>query len=60
MLEGHRHYVRDLIADYVQVTGSQWGAEILDDWRDWVGRFWLIKPKAIDIGDLLDAIRQAA
>ena len=59
-MEGHRHYVRDLIADYVQVTGSQWGAEILDDWRDWVGRFWLIKPKAIDIGDLLDAIRQAA
>ncbi|PWN56463.1 glutamate synthase large subunit [Abyssibacter profundi] len=59
-MEGHRHYVRDLIADYVKVTGSQWGAEILDDWRDWVGRFWLIKPKAIDIGDLLDAIRQAA
>jgi glutamate synthase (NADPH/NADH) large chain len=59
-MEGHQHYLRALIKDYVAATGSAWGQTILDDFRDYVGRFWLVKPKAADIGSLLSAIRAAA
>ena len=59
-MEGHQHYLRALIKDYVAATGSAWGASILEDFRDYVGRFWLVKPKAADIGSLLTAIRAAA
>ena len=59
-MEGHQHYLKALIRDYVAATGSAWGQAILDDFRDYVGRFWLVKPKAADIGSLLTAIRAAA
>ncbi len=59
-MEAHRHYLRDLIAEFVAETGSAWGQEILDDFRDYVGRFWLVKPKAADIHEVLDTLRQAA
>ena len=59
-MEGHRHFLARMIREYVQATGSAWGQTILDDFRDYVGRFWLVKPKAADIGSLLTAIRAAA
>ena len=59
-MEGHQHYLKALIRDYVAATGSAWGQAILDDFRDYVGRFWLVKPKAADIGSLLTTIRAAA
>ena len=59
-MEGHRHYLLDLLRNYVAATGSEWGQEIIEDFRDFVGKFWLAKPKAADIGSLLSAIRAAA
>ena len=59
-MEGHQHYLKALIKDYVAATGSEWGQAILNDFRDYVGRFWLVKPKAADISSLLVAIRAAA
>jgi len=59
-MEGHQHFLKALIKDYVAATGSAWGKVILDDFRDYVGRFWLVKPKAADIRSLLVAIRDAA
>ena len=59
-MEGHRHYLLDLLRNYVEATGSEWGQEIIDDFRDHVGKFWLAKPKAADIGSLLVTIRAAA
>jgi len=59
-MEAHRHYLRDLIQEFVDETGSAWGQEILDDFRDHVGRFWLVKPKAADIHEVLNTLRQAA
>jgi glutamate synthase (NADPH/NADH) large chain len=59
-MEGHRHYLIDLLRNYVEATGSEWGQEIIDNFRDYVGKFWLAKPKAADIGSLLSAIRAAA
>jgi glutamate synthase (NADPH/NADH) large chain len=59
-MEGHRHYLMELLGNYVAATGSEWGQEIIDNFRDYVGKFWLAKPKAADIGSLLVAIRAAA
>src|SRR5579885_1931699 len=59
-MEGHRHYLLGLIRDYADATGSEWGREIIENFRDYVGKFWLAKPKAADIGSLLVAIRAAA
>jgi glutamate synthase (NADPH) large chain len=58
--EAHQHYLRQLIQEHVDATGSQWGRQILEDFRDYLGRFWLVKPKAADLGSLLVAIRAAA
>jgi glutamate synthase (NADPH/NADH) large chain len=59
-MEGHRNYLLGLIQNYVDATGSDWGREIIDNFRDYVGKFWLAKPKAADIGSLLVTIRAAA
>ncbi|PWG64822.1 glutamate synthase large subunit [Sediminicurvatus halobius] len=59
-MEAHRHYLRDMIQEFVDETGSEWGQEILDNFRDYIGRFWLVKPKAADIHEVLNTLRQAA
>ena len=59
-MEAHQHYLKSLIQDHAEMTGSQWARAILDDWRDYLGKFWLVKPKAADIASLVQAIRAAA
>ena len=59
-MEGHQHFLLGLIEEHVNATGSDWAREIVENFRDHVGRFWLVKPKAADIGSLLVAIRAAA
>ena len=59
-MEAHQHYLRSLIEEHVAATGSPWGKAILEDFRDFLGRFWLVKPKAADLGSLLVTIRAAA
>ena len=59
-MEAHRHYLKNMIRTYVRETGSEWGREILDDFRDYIRRFWLVKPKAADLQSILDTLRQAA
>jgi glutamate synthase (NADPH/NADH) large chain len=49
-----------VIEDYAKVTGSKWAQQILADWADYVGKFWLVKPKAAEIGSLIDSVRAAA
>lgn len=55
--EGHRNYLRGIIANYVEETGSAWGQEILDHFENFVGKFWLVKPKAASLSQLLDNTR---
>ncbi|HXH02419.1 MAG TPA: glutamate synthase large subunit, partial [Candidatus Competibacteraceae bacterium] len=55
-----RNYLRGLIEEFVAETGSLWGQAILDDFRHFASRFWLVKPKATDLESLLDTLRQAA
>jgi len=59
-MEAHLHYLKEMIDDYVALTGSKWGMVIQDDFQDLYSRFWLIKPKASDMKSLLDTLMQAA
>ena len=56
-MEAHRHFLRDNIREFVNETGSEWGTHLLDNFEDYVGKFWLVKPKAADINQLLSRLR---
>ena len=55
-MEAHRTHLRGIIERHVGATGSEWGAEILDQFEDYVGKFWLVKPKAADLQQLLSRL----
>ncbi|ASP37463.1 glutamate synthase large subunit [Bacterioplanes sanyensis] len=55
--EGHRNHLRSVIREYCQQTGSAWGQEVLDDFDDFIRKFWLVKPKAADLQQLLNVTR---
>src|SRR5690606_17173267 len=60
VLEPHLHHLRGLIVEHVAATGSDWGQALLDDFRTYVGKFWLVKPKAAQLHELIDSLRRAA
>ncbi|MFC3680544.1 glutamate synthase large subunit [Bacterioplanoides pacificum] len=55
--EAHRNHLRSVIREFVAETGSAWGQEILDDFDGFIGKFWLVKPKAADLQQLLNNTR---
>ena len=59
-MESHLHHLRAMIMKHVELTGSVWGEQVLDDYRTFLPKFWLVKPKAADLGTLIDSLRQAA
>ena len=59
-MEAHLHHLRGLIETHARETGSAWAREILDDFRSYLPRFWLVKPKAAEIEDLMEVLRRAA
>ncbi len=59
-MEAHRNYLRRIIEEFATETGSPWGQTIVEDFDDYVGKFWLIKPVASDLGALIDTLREAA
>jgi glutamate synthase (NADPH) large chain len=59
-MEAHLHHLRGLLEAHTRETGSVWGREILDDFRSWLPKFWLVKPKAADLESLIDSLRRAA
>ncbi len=59
-MEAHRNYLRGMILEFVDETGSRWGQSILDNFDNFIGKFWLVKPKAADLETLLETLRQAA
>jgi len=59
-MEAHLHHLRSLITAHVEATGSEWGSAILDDYRTFLPKFWMIKPKAIELGSLIESLRRAA
>jgi len=59
-MEAHLHHLRDLITAHVAATGSEWGEIILDDYRTFLPKFWVVKPKAAELGSLIESLRRAA
>lgn len=57
-LEAYRNHLRATICNFVTETSSSWGQYILDHWADFVGKFWLVKPKAADLDSLLNNIKK--
>jgi glutamate synthase (NADPH/NADH) large chain len=56
-METYRDHLHGVIARFLDDTHSAWGAELLDNYDDYVGRFWLVKPKAASLSDLLSNTR---
>ena len=59
-MEAHANYLQGMLEDHVRETGSEWGQHILEDLDDMLRKFWLVKPKASELGSLLDTLREAA
>ncbi len=59
-MEAHLHHLRSLIMAHIEATGSEWGEMILEDYRAFLPKFWLVKPKAAELGSLIQSLRQAA
>ncbi|MAM71446.1 MAG: glutamate synthase large subunit [Gammaproteobacteria bacterium] len=58
-MEEYRHHLRSVIAEYVYETGSAWGQEILDNFVDYLRKFWLVKPKEANMKNMLENITVA-
>ncbi len=58
--ESHRQHLHTLVSRHRELTGSIWAQQILDEFRDYVGKFWLVKPKAASIDSLNETLRRAA
>jgi glutamate synthase (NADPH/NADH) large chain len=56
----HVQHLRGLIEQHVDFTGSVWGIQLLNDFRTYIGKFWVVKPKAAAIDSLLVNLRRAA
>ena len=52
-MEAHQSHLLTVLEDYVAETGSVWGQELIEDFYDYSGRFWLVKPKAASLDTLL-------
>jgi glutamate synthase (NADPH/NADH) large chain len=49
----HRQHLKSVLKDYVTETGSAWGEEVLTNFDEYQRKFWLVKPKAANIKELL-------
>jgi len=57
-LEAHRNHLRGVIAEFVEETQSEWGKHLLANFDDYVGKFWLVKPKAANLSSLLNDMKK--
>lgn len=57
-MEAYRNHLRSIVQAHVDTTGSAWGRKILQEFSDFIRHFWLVKPKAANLGDLLNNTRQ--
>ncbi|WP_252176557.1 glutamate synthase large subunit [Endozoicomonas sp. 4G] len=56
-MEDYQSHLMGLLDDYVKETGSEWGRELREEFYDYRGRFWLVKPKAASLDSLLASTR---
>jgi len=51
--EGYTTHLLGMIHEFATETGSEWGWELHDNFDDYAYKFWLVKPKAASLNDLL-------
>ncbi|QHB30401.1 glutamate synthase large subunit [Pseudomonas monteilii] len=56
-MEAYRSHLARVLDEYVEETGSEWGRELSENLDDYVRRFWLVKPKAANLKQLLSSTR---
>ncbi len=56
----HAGYLRGLIEEHLGCTDSPWARDLLADFEDYLGHFWLVKPKSAELDTLLVELEQAA
>jgi glutamate synthase (NADPH/NADH) large chain len=59
-MENYRSHLRDLLLAHIAHTDSIWAKRIVDEMRDFLGKFWLVKPKAASLEALAENLRRAA
>ncbi|MFV1983983.1 MAG: glutamate synthase large subunit [Thiohalomonadales bacterium] len=59
-MEVYRNHLRSVIQEFVDDTKSVRGQYILDNFEDAINKFWLVKPKAASLENLLEDLQQAA
>jgi len=59
-MERYRNYLLTLLEDHVRETGSSLGNQMVDDFYSLASRFWMVKPKAAELGELLSTLGRAA
>src|SRR5690554_3991031 len=52
-MEAYRNHLRAVIREHAKETGSEWAQHLAEEFSDYVGRFWLVKPKAASLATLL-------
>lgn len=56
-MEDYRSHLDQVLREYVEETGSDWGRHVQENLDDYSRRFWLVKPKASSLKTLLTSIR---
>jgi glutamate synthase (NADPH) large chain len=59
-MENYMQHLRRLVTRHVELTDSDWGRQILRDFRGLQYKFWLVKPKAASLSVLAEELRRAA
>jgi len=59
-MERYRNYLQLMIEDHVRETGSSLGQQLMDDFYSLASRFWMVKPKAAELSELLSTLGRAA
>ena len=59
-MERYRNYLQAMIEDYIENTGSEWGRTLIDEYYSLASRFWMVKPKASELSELIASLEDAA
>lgn len=59
-MQPYRDHLLSLIERHAALTGSAWSRKIANEFADFSGLFWLVKPKALELADLLATQTRAA
>jgi glutamate synthase (NADPH/NADH) large chain len=59
-MEAYLHHLKSLIGRHIELTGSEWAQAVQEDYRTFLQKFWIVKPKAAELGSLIESLRRAA